>query len=387
MSMLSERTSAPRRERIVKNPFPWYTPRFWHGMRLGTWLRQLVRGHCAVSLGKLPSALSITAVGALNSGLAAVDHLIYRRTVARVELKRPPLFILGHWRSGTTFLHELLIRDPEHTFPSTYQCFAPHHFVFTDAWITPWTRRLLPTRRPMDNMVAGWHRPQEDEFALGNLGLPTPYLSMMFPKQGPVYPEYLDLRGLKDDQVRQWQEGLHWFFQRIAYRDNRRLVVKSPPHTARVRVLLDMYPDAQFIHLVRDPFVLFSSTVNLWKSLNEVQRLQGLGDLDWLEEDVLSNLERMYAVFETDRQLLGEGQLYELRYEDLVDDPAGQLRRIYADLDLGDFARVEPAITDHLAEVKNYRTNRFVLDEAKRDLVRRRWAAYFDRYGYSQAEG
>src|SRR5262245_27448077 len=133
MSILSERMSAPRRERIAKNPIPWYAPRFWHGMRFSTWMGHWARNHFAVSLSKLPSALSITAVTALNSGLAAIDHLLYRRRVAQVEISQSPLFILGHWRSGTTFLHELLIRDPEHTFPSTYQCFVPHHFVFTDA--------------------------------------------------------------------------------------------------------------------------------------------------------------------------------------------------------------------------------------------------------------
>lgn len=382
MSVLSERTSAPRRERIVKNPFPWYTPRFWHGMRFTTWVKHLARTRCDVSLGKLPTAASITAVSLLNSGLAGLDHLIYSRRVSRVELRQAPLFILGHWRSGTTFLHELLIRDPEHTFPSTYQCFVPHHFVFTDAWITPWTKGLLPNRRPMDNMAAGWHRPQEDEFALGNLGQPTPYLSMIYPRRGPVYPEYLDMRELTEEQVQEWQRALQGFFQRITYRDNRRIVVKSPPHTGRVRVLLKMFPDAKFVHLVRDPFDMYASTVNLWKSLNEVQRLQAAGDQAWVEEYVLDNLQRMYASFEADRELLRGDQLYDLRYEDLVDDPVGQLRRIYSQLELGDFARVEPAVTSHLAEVKNYRTNRFVLDEPTCDRVRGRWAGYFERYGY-----
>jgi hypothetical protein len=382
MSVLSERLTAPRRERIVKNPFPWYTPRFWHGMRFTTWLGHLARNRFSVSLGKIPTAASITAVSLLNSGLAGVDHLLYSRKVARVQLKKAPLFILGHWRSGTTFLHELLIRDPEHTFPSTYQCFVPHHFVFTDAWITPWTKGLLPSRRPMDNMAAGWHRPQEDEFALGNLGQPTPYLSMMFPSRGPVYPEYLDLQNLAEEQVWAWQAALREFFQRITYRDNRRIVVKSPPHTARIRVLLEMFPEAKFVHLVRDPFDLFASTVNLWKSLNEVQRVQAVGDQDWVEEYVLRSLERMYEAFEADRQLLGDDQLYDLRYEDLVEDPLGQLSQIYGQLELGDFARVEPAVAGHLAEVKNYRKNRFVLDDTTCDCVRQRWAGYFERYGY-----
>jgi len=382
MSVLSERTAQPRHERVIKNPFPWYTPRFWHGMRLTTWLSHLFRNRFDISLAKLPTVASITGVSLLNSTLASIDRLAFSRQVSRVRLKAPPLFILGHWRSGTTFLHELLIRDPEHTFPSTYQCFVPHHFVFTESWITPWTKGLLPSRRPMDNMAAGWHRPQEDEFALGNLGQPTPYLSMMFPKRGPVYPEYLDLRELSPAEVNSWQDSLTGFFRRIAYRDNRRIVVKSPAHTARVRTLLEMFPDAKFVHIVRDPYDVFASTVNLWKSLNEVQRLQATGDQDWIEDYVLDGLEQMYAAFEADRQFLGNDQLFELRYEDLVEDPFAQLNRIYAQLELGDFSKVEPEVAGHLADVKNYRTNHHSLAEETRERVRNRWSDYIERYGY-----
>ncbi|MCA9231922.1 MAG: sulfotransferase [Planctomycetales bacterium] len=382
MTVLSERLAAPRRERAVKNPIPWYTPRFWHGMRLWTWLSTVVNSGFAVSFTRMHTALSITFFSALNSLMAFGDRLVYGRRISQVEVKEPPIFILGHWRSGTTFLHELMIRDPEHTFPTTYQCYVPHHFVLSEWWITPWTEMLLPNRRPMDNMAAGWQRPQEDEFALGNLGVPTPYLSMMFPKRGPVHTEYLDLRDLTAAERGRWKQELGEFFRRLTFCDPRRIVVKSPPHTARVRTLLEMYPDAKFVHLVRDPYALFVSTVNLWKSLNEVQRMQGLGEQEWVEEYVLRTLEKMYTAYEEDRQLLRDDQLVELRYEDLVDNPLESVRDIYAQLELGDFSRAAPVIEEYLADVKNYRRNRYEISTEQRATVSQRWAGYFERYGY-----
>lgn len=325
---------------------------------------------------------SITAVAALNSTLAALDHWLYGRRVARVELAHSPLFILGHWRSGTTYLHELLIRDPAHTYPSTYQCFVPHHFVLSQRWLAPLTEMLLPRRRPMDNMAAGWNRPQEDEFALCNLGAPTPYLSMMFPDRGEVFPQYLDLRELSENELQAWRSQLLRFFQRLAFQDNRRIIVKSPPHTARVRTLLEMFPTAKFVHLVRDPYDLYASTVGLWKSLNEMQGVHVPRRQRWIDQYVLSALERMYAAFEQDRQLLGDAQLYELRYEDLVDDPLGQLRQLYSQLALGEFSRAEPAVQGYLAEVSNYRTNRHELTAETRRTVREHWSNYFEQYGY-----
>jgi len=48
-------------EHIVNNRFPWYSPRFWHGMRLGTWLRHLGRHRLAISPSRVPLAVELLA--------------------------------------------------------------------------------------------------------------------------------------------------------------------------------------------------------------------------------------------------------------------------------------------------------------------------------------
>ena len=382
MSVLTKRPKAPREERTVKNPRTWYMPRFWHGMRLGTWARELARNRLAISPSRIPMTCAITGFTAMNSVLAGLERVVYGRKIDAVKLNEPPLFILGHWRAGTTFLHELMIRDPAHTYFTTYQCFTPHHFVLTEKWLVPWIDAFAPEQRPMDNMAAGWDRPMEDEFALQCLGVPTPYLFAMFPNRGEVYPEYLSLRELSVKQREKWKHELRQFCKRIALRDNRRLVIKSPAHTARVRTLLEMFPDAKFVHISRDPYALYRSTVGLWRSLNAEEGLQAVRDESWVGPFVIDSLRRMYDAYLEDRELLDANQLVELRYEDLVDDPKSQLRAIYERLALGDFSRVEPALDAHLADVKNYRTNRHSMDDETRDLIRGEWSRYFDEFGY-----
>jgi hypothetical protein len=248
---------------------------------------------------------------------------------------------------------------------------------------------MLPAQRPMDAMSAGWDRPQEDEFALVNLGVPSPYLVWAFPNHGPVADEYLDLRSLSLAEREAWKRTWREFVQRLALRAtragaSRRIVLKSPTHTARVRTILEVFPDAKFIHIVRDPLVLFPSTVRLWKSLSEVQGFQHpREDARWIEDHVLNTFVRMYECFEQDRELVPAGRLVDVRYEDLVADPVGQMREIYRRLELGDFAVVEGAIAEYALMTRDYKTNKYDLPPEVADRVRGRWAPYFQRYGYN----
>jgi hypothetical protein len=382
MSVLAKRPPKSRDEQPVKHPLAWYMPRFWHGMRFSTWARELLRNRLAISPSRVPMTCAISCFTGVNSMLAAAERLVYGAKIDAVELEHSPLFILGHWRAGTTFLHELLIRDPAHTYFTTYQCFTPHHFVLSQRWVLPWAGLFVPERRPMDNMAAGWDRPMEDEFALQSLGVPTPYLSVMFPNRGEAYPEYLSLRELSDAARTAWKAELMRFCKRVALSDPRRIVIKSPAHTARVRTILEMFPDAKFVHLSRDPYALFRSTVALWRSLNAEEGLQTVRDESWIKPFVISSLRRMYDAYLEDRRLLGQRQLVEMRYEDLVDDPKAQLQEVYERLDLGDFSRIEPELDRHLTDVKNYRTNHHTIDDATSELIRCEWARYFHTFGY-----
>jgi omega-hydroxy-beta-dihydromenaquinone-9 sulfotransferase len=379
----AESAEPPAAARRVKHPLTWYMPRFWHGMRFSTWVRELARNRLAVSPSRIPMTCAITGFTMFNSVLAAAERAVYGRRIDATELPEPPLFVLGHWRAGTTFLHELLIRDPEHTFPNTYQCFAPHHFVLSERFVTPWAGVFVPERRPMDNMPAAWERPMEDEFALANLGVPTPYLAMMFPNRGEKYPEWLSLRDLTPHERDRWKRELLQFLKRLTLLNPRRVVVKSPGHTARVRTLLEMFPSARFVHIARDPYKMYASTIKLWQALNTEEGLQSVRDDAWLADSVIDSLRRMYDAYFEDRKLLGSNQLVELRYEDLVADPRSEIRTIYQRLELGDFARIEPALNEHLSEVRDYRTNRHrAIDPAVQQRLQTAWRQYFSEFGY-----
>jgi hypothetical protein len=240
---------------------------------------------------------------------------------------------------------------------------------------------ILPKQRSMDNVPTGWARPQEDEFALVSLGARSPYRTIAFPNRPPVDSEYLDMRGLSREELSAWQAKLRQFISALTIREQKPIVLKSPPHTGRVAALLELFPDARFIHIVRDPLSIYPSTERLWKALDRDHALQ-MPRHERLSEYVFDSFERMYAAYREDRAALDPSRLVEIRYEDLAADPVGQVEAIYEKLSLGEFERVRPKLNAIAAAQPEYKTNRYRIDaDLHREIVRR-WKWYFDEYDY-----
>lgn len=378
-----------RKKKKRKGPFKVYREGgwllyFWHGMRFGVWLRFLARGRFDITLNCLPNILTVTLFTPMNSLLYFVSEAIYRRRVEAHRIDPPPIFVIGHWRSGTTLLHDLLSADPAHGYPTTYQCFFPNHFLLTGGAVRRWFNVFLPKRRPMDNVPVGVDRPQEDEFALANLGLKSPMLSMAWPRHGPQDMEYLDLSSLDTEARSLWERTFLWFLRRLSYRQRQRIVLKSPAHTARVDTLVRLCPGARFVHIARDPLSVIPSSMKLWKALNSVQGLHNPAQDDpWLEDFVFDMFNRVHQSYEDHRAMIPDGHLTEISFEDLVADPKTVLRSIYDELDLGDFTRAEPAIDAYLASARDYQANVHSLPDDMREKIVTRCAPYMSRFGYA----
>jgi hypothetical protein len=351
-------------------------------MNMSAWYGLLWRNRFAVSPSRWGMVLIVSAISVFNSLVGLLQTLLYGRRIARTQIKEAPIFILGHWRSGTTMLHELLVLDPRHSYPDTYACFCPNHFLLSRYFIPWWLKYLMPARRPMDNMPLGWDHPQEDEFALCCMGVPSPYLAFAFPNRPPAHPEYLDLKGLSPPTLARWKRAFVWFLKCLTLRNPKRIVLKSPPHTARVDVLLELFPEARFVHIVRNPYAVFPSTVKTWKRLYQDQGAQ-VPRFEGLEEHVLSTFERMYAAFAESRPRIDPSRFCEVHYEDLVRDPVGRMRAVYETLGLEGFDAVLPALKQYAARTANYRANRHDLPPETRDQITRRWAPFIRKYGYT----
>jgi omega-hydroxy-beta-dihydromenaquinone-9 sulfotransferase len=128
--------------------------------------------------------------------------------------------------------------------------------------------------RPHDHVALDFGVPNEDEIALVNDSGLSPYLAWAFPRNAAFYDRFLTLREATGEEVSAWEASLLRFLKKLSYRYGRPLVLKSPPHTARIRLLLGLFPEARFFHIRRDPFEVCRSTRHMIATTMRYWRLQ-----------------------------------------------------------------------------------------------------------------
>lgn len=353
----------------------------WHGSSFGNWVK-LLATRPPIHWSRLHKVASITALSVLNSLGNMGEAAVFGRKIARQSIDHSPVFILGHWRSGTTLLHNLMTLDPQFTFPNLYEVMFPANFLLTEKVVTSLTSWLIPKTRPMDNVETGFHMPQEDEVGLLLLHLMSPYLMLAYPHDHAKYEKFFELTGLPPADLDRWKQQFLYFMKKLTIKNNKPIVFKSPTHTFRIPVLLDMFPNAKFVYIYRDPYPVYSSSMHLRRTLFAENGLAKVEMGERMQADTLDLYMHCFNTYERTKGLIPKGNLHEIRFEDLEADPLGEMHNIYHGLGLNGWENIEPAIQQQLPELNRYRKNSFNMDEALMRKVYSHWKPAFDRYGY-----
>ncbi len=361
-----------------------------HPVALGSfrsWM-QLLRRSRAIDRPFLPRALFVSLTTLGTSPLRLLERIRYGRRIRRTPLHPSPIFIVGHWRSGTTHLQNLLCRDERFGFLTTFQAMAPGFCLVGDGAIKRFVAAQAAARYPtrlIDNVPLAFDAPQEDEFALANLSPFSFVHTFSLPRQAEELFERSVLFAELNPRTRaRWIDVYRRLLQKTALASGgRRLVIKNCAHSARIPTLLELFPDAKFIHIHRNPYEVFLSTVHMRRTVLPRAQLQTVEPAR-IEAHVLRFYERLMQQFLLDRAKIPAGNLVEVRFDDLENSPIDTLRRIYDGLDLPGFAAVEPAIRSYLAGIAGYRKNAYELEEGVIARVNRQWAFAFEAFGYEQ---
>ena len=291
----------------------------------------------------------------------------------------PAIVVLGYYRSGTTHLHNLLACDRASHTPRWGQVLTPQGWAFSWFVLRLFSAAVLPTKRPQDDMAFGPEWPGEDDFAVSGLALASPLAGrVVLPACWEHFRRFGDLRGLSERERCRWRRAQWSILARVRllelarrivlWRDpSRRLVLKTPPHTGRALEIRDVLGGAgrvKFIHLSRDPGAVLASNERLMRAMRPFHLQDGPDGAETRRRliDDYNATERRYT---EDEASLGPGDAVRMRYEDLIADPVGELRRAYGALGVPWTDQYEARLGQYLESIAAYRSETQKIAEAR----------------------
>ncbi|MEZ6068469.1 MAG: sulfotransferase [Planctomycetaceae bacterium] len=151
-------------------------------------------------------------------------------------------------------------------------------------------------------------------------------------------------------------------------------------HTANP-VLLEMFPDAKFAYIQRNPFDVFNSTLHMRKTMFR-ENCMGKPHLREQSDNILWLQEFLFQTYEEDKKLIPPGRLYEMKFEELEADPLGGIEQTYQALNLPNWDRLKTILEPQVPGLKEYKKNTFQYKPELMNEVYDRLKVIFDHYGY-----
>ena len=287
-----------------------------------------------------------------------------------------PVFIVGHWRSGTTLLHELLCALDLFAYPTTHACMNPQTFLLSAG--RPLTTNASAVR-PMDGMVISSNLPQEDEYALLCQGAPSPYEAFLFPKALAEVAERSSPGLWSPEEETSWRATfLRFCAASQKQAPERPLLLKSPSHSFRIDYLARLLPDARFIFLVRHPKDVFQSTRKMWHVMWKLYALEASPQQEEMDRMVLETMAALDMTVE--KELPKASRAVTIRFEDFLADPRAILGQI-----VDAFGMPQSALnnaSDRIAALQSYSRAPYALQAIDTRGVEAHCARLYTRHGY-----
>lgn len=353
------------------------------GSSLTNWIRLLWENHFAIDLKYLPRALYVIFIIIITIPFRIFEKIRFDKIVNKTTVK-DPIFIIGHWRSGTTYLHNIMSKDKNLAHVSTFQTMAPGIFLGWKNLFEPIVEKSLPETRPMDNVKMAPEFPYEEEYAIANLSPYSFHHGWYFPKNmACYYKKFVLFDNVSEEVIGEWKKTYLYFLKKVTLQSGKRLLLKGLVNTARVKLLLEIFPNAKFIHIYRNPYEVYFSTMKLYKNILPIFAFHDISEKE-IEKNVLDFYEKMYQKFFDEKDLIPDGNLVEIRYEDFIQDPLEELKRIYSELDIPSFEKSKEDFKKYIASQSEYEKSKYKLDDETREKIYSKWKFTIDKWEYGR---
>ena len=304
---------------------------------------------------------------------------------------RRPIFITGLPRSGTTFLHRLMLTDEANRAPAVWETISPSpaapapaisgspgvvRQLKTFEWLAPEFRALHPLEATS---------PQECSEITAHV-----FRSLRFDTNYriPSYQAWMDGDVVRHQPAYTFHRR---FLQYLQHQDGvqRRWVLKCPEHLFALEAIRAIYPDARLVFVHRDPVKVLLSQARLTEVLRrpftrelDPKTLGPLGCRRWLDGTRHANDVGWR------RRRIARGAVWRhvsVHHLDLITDPVSTVESVYRHFDMEFSPRTASKIDTHVAAqprggygAHSYAFEDHGLDEAQE---RAKFRPYMVRFG------
>ena len=298
-----------------------------------------------------------------------IDHLTFRNKVNKFVIEEPPLFIIGHWRSGTTYLHNILTQDPVSGYSTTYHSVFPNNLKSKLVFKT-FMRIFMPNKRPGDGMLMSVNFPQEDEYALSNITHQSYYHFFYFPSSyRSLYSNYIRFESLSEKEIVDWKMKYKRFvIKALINSGGSRAILKNPVNTGRMLKLLEIFPEANFIYIVRNPVIVYLSTKKFFEQWFPLLNLEKF-PLEGISELILEVYVKLMEDYFSDKESLNSNRITEVRFESLLENPMDEVRLIYDKFGFAGFQELKPVFHEYLDTIDSFKSDAYIMEKHELDRV------------------
>jgi hypothetical protein len=312
---------------------------------------------------------------------------LYNQKIEQHVIEKHPLFVLGYYRSGTSYLHQCLVQDDRFGYHNNFQMVLPEIMLTSEKVLLPFFEsvcRLFKLTDSVHRVPLSFRFPGEEDATMTTFldrgGAQWGYfLPQMMTEQ---FQKYVLFQNISAEEKERWTQSFVFLLKKISLANQQKqLVLKSPPNTARISLLLSVFPNAKFIFIHRNPYDVYASNKRFWSVVQKQYALKKVGPED-VKSTILYTYAEMMQRYIAEKIRVPPAQLVELAYDDFVQNPVESLRAAYTGLQLSDFNYCEGKMKAFTAQQKRFVQLKHTLPEKEKELVSEKLAPIFRHWDY-----
>jgi hypothetical protein len=248
-------------------------------------------------------------------------------------------------------------------------------------------KMLIPINRKGDNVKLGTDYPQEEEFALASRTAACYYFFWYFPdKMLDYFDEFLTFEKGNSKKRKSFIKDYRRVIQKaLINTGNKRFLSKNPVHTGRIPLLLEMFPDARFIYIHRNPVDVILSTRHFFSKMMPGLTLKKI-DFDQINKDIYAVYNKLMREYLETKAMIPEGRLVEVSYDELTANTMGEIKKVYDKLGFDGFEKASTLIEDYANLKKNYVRNKYAISQELLDEILLETSFAMNHYNYEIPE-